>query len=89
MHRKYKKWRTSPSIFKIKNFCPVPKSPTQAGFIDVKNERLKISHLGTFKPKKVKKNIESIPIQEAEIKKRLAFKDKNKNKHYLYCSKVS
>ncbi len=41
---------------KKKNFSPVFKSPTHIGFIDVKKNGSKISHLGTFKkPVKLRK----------------------------------
>ena len=36
-------------VFEKKFFSPVLKSPTHIGFIDVKKNGSKISHLGTFK----------------------------------------
>ena len=44
------KWRISAVVFEQKNFfSPVLKSPTHIGFIGVKKNGSKISHLGTFK----------------------------------------
>ena len=49
MRKKHKMANISRSLPKKKNFSPVLKSPTHIGFIDVKKNGSKISHLGTFK----------------------------------------
>jgi hypothetical protein len=48
--RKKTKWRISAVVFEKKTkIYPVLMSPTHIGFIGVKKNGLKISHLGTFK----------------------------------------
>jgi hypothetical protein len=63
MRKKHKMANICRSLQKNKKLSPVLKSPTHIGFIGVKKNGSKISHLGTFKIERQRKAVESRRLQ--------------------------